>query len=67
MQKDQIPEDAMVIIPWRLDVTVRSEASQRLFRIMTTLSGNGIGQLVLMRLRPTGLQRSPWPPRSPTE
>ena len=59
MNRDQVPEDSQVTIPWRLDVSIRSAASTQLYEILNLLSGNGICQLILFRLRPTGLQRSP--------
>ena len=59
MSRDQIPEDSQVTIPWRLDLSLRSAASTQLFEILNLLSRNGICQLILLRLRPTGLQRSP--------
>ena len=59
MNRDQVPEDSQVTIPWRLDLSLRSAASTQLFEILNTLSGSGICQLILLRLRPTGLQRSP--------
>ena len=59
MNRDQTPDDSQVTIPWRLDLSLRSAASTQLFELLNTLSGNGICQLILLRLRPTGLQRSP--------
>ena len=59
MNRDQIPDDSQVTIPWRLDLSLRSAASTQLFEVLNTLSGKGICQLILLRLRPTGLQRSP--------
>ena len=59
MNRDQVPDDSQVTIPWRLDLSLRSAASTQLFEVLNTLSGSGICQLILLRLRPTGLQRSP--------
>ena len=59
INRDQIPDDAQITIPWRLDINLRSSASTQFFEIIITLNGNGIGQLILLRLRHTGLQRSP--------
>ena len=59
MNRDQIPDDSQGTIPWRLDLSLRSAASTQLFDLLNTLRGNGICQLILLRLRPTGVQRSP--------
>ena len=59
MNRDQIPDDSQVTIPWRLDFSLRSAASTQLYEILNLFSGHGICQLILLRLRPTGLQRSP--------
>ena len=59
MNRDQLPDDSQGTIPWRLDLSLRSTASTQLYEILNLLSGNGICQLILLRLRPAGLQRSP--------
>ena len=58
MHKDHILEDAQITIPWRLDISIRSEIAQQLLEILRTVSGNRIDQPILMRFRPTDLQRS---------
>ena len=52
LSRDQIPDNAQVTVPQRLDILIRSESSQHLIEILDSLSGGGVGQ--------TGLQRSPF-------
>ena len=60
LPKDSIPDDHQISMPWRLDLSMRSPESNEFHQLMTQLSGNGLTQLVAMRHRPTGLQRSLW-------
>ena len=59
MPSDQLGPSFSVVIPWRLDISLRSAASQELFDLLTKLTGNGLTQLIGTRLRPSTLQRSP--------
>ena len=59
MPSDQLSPNSNVVIPWRLDISLRSSASQELFDLLTKLTGNGLTQLIAVRLRPSTLQRSP--------
>lgn len=59
MPSDQVGPTSNVVIPWRLDISLRSSASQELFDLLTKLTGNGLTQLIAVRLRPSTLQRSP--------
>ncbi|CAK9108805.1 unnamed protein product [Durusdinium trenchii] len=59
LPKDKGTDELTIAIPWRLDLSMGSQESHDMHRIVTQLSGNGITQLVLMRHRPTSLQRSP--------
>ena len=58
MQSDQMGPNSNVVIPWRLDISLRSSASQELFDLLTKLTNNGLTQLIAVRLRPSTLQRS---------
>ena len=65
MNRDQIPEDSQVTIPWRLDRSLCSAASTQLFEIMNLVSGKGICQLIFFDYDPQAckdphlLQQSP--------
>ena len=39
---DQLGPSSNVIIPWRLDISLRNSASQELFDLLTKLTGNGL-------------------------
>ena len=49
LDKNGIPEDSQLTIPWRLDISLGS---------LMALCDNGIGQMILLRIRPATLQRS---------
>ena len=55
----EFPDDQQISIPWRLDISVRIPESSELYNLVNKLCDNGLTQLVAMRHRPTGLQRSP--------
>ena len=55
----EFPGDQQISIAWRLDISVRTPESSELCNLVNKLCGNGLTQLVAMRHRPTGLQRSP--------
>ena len=59
LTQDSLPQDAAIAIPWRLDVSLRGPEAQELHMLLLKLAGNGITQLILMRMRQTTLQRSP--------
>ena len=61
-QKQQISKDAAVVVPWQLDLSLRGTAAtavQELHDAMAHLTGSGLTQLVLVRIRPSNLQHSP--------
>lgn len=47
------------IVPWKLTIAMRAPRAQELHQALQTLSRNSIMQLILARLRPATLQRSP--------
>ena len=59
LKPDNIPQDTAVAIPWRLDISIRGPEALELHTLLLKLAGNGITQLVLMRMRQSTLQRSP--------
>ena len=59
LSQDSLPQDAAIAIPWRLDVSLRGPEAQELHMLLLKLAGNGVTQLILMRMRQTTLQRSP--------
>ena len=59
LKQDSLPQDTAVAIPWRLDVSLRGPEALELHTLLLKLAGNGITQLVLMRMRQSNLQRSP--------
>ena len=59
LQADLLVKQTTVVIPWRLDLSLRSPASQEIYGLLTKLTANGLTQLILLRLRPSTLQRSP--------
>ena len=59
MNQEGIQEDSQLVIPWRLDISLRSPESHQMFGALMALCGNGMGQMVLLRIRTTSLQRSP--------
>ena len=56
MPSDQVGPTSNVVIPWRLDISLRGSASQELFDLLTKLTCNGLTQLIAVRLRPSTLQ-----------
>lgn len=48
LPKDKGTDDLTISIPWRLDLSMRSQESHDLYRIVNQLCGNGMTQLVLM-------------------
>ena len=59
VKQDTLPQDATTAIPWRLDLSLRSPEASELFQLLQKLAGNGITQLILLRVRGANLQRSP--------
>ena len=59
VKQDTLPQDATTAIPWRLDISLRSPEASELFQLLQKLAGNGITQLILLRVRGANLQRSP--------
>ena len=59
LRQDSLPQDAAVAIPWKLDIALRTPEANELWIHIQRLSGNGITQLALLRIRQAGLQRSP--------
>ena len=59
LQADLLVKQTTVVIPWRLDLSLRSPASQEIYGLLTKLTANGLTQLILLRLRPSTLQTSP--------
>lgn len=59
LRQDSIPQDAMKAVPWKLEISLRSAEANELHALIQRLVGNGITQLILVRISPTGLQRSP--------
>ena len=59
LKPDNLPQDTAVAIPWRLDISMRGQEALELHTLLLKLAGNGITQLVLMRMRQSTLQRSP--------
>lgn len=59
LTQDNLPQDTAVAIPWRLDVSLRGPEALELHCLLLKLAGNGIIQLMLMRMRQANLQRSP--------
>ena len=57
--QESLPQDMAMAIPWRLDITLRSQEALELHSLLLKLAGNGITQLELMRMRQSNLQRSP--------
>ena len=55
MPSDQMSPKSNVLILWRFDISLRSSASQELFDLLTKLTGNGLTQLIAVRLRPSTL------------
>ena len=47
------------IVPWKLTVSMRSPQAAELFQALNRLSHNAVMQVILSRLRPGNLQRSP--------
>ena len=54
-ESDSLPQDAAIAIPWRLDLNLRGPEAQELHTLLLKLAGNGITQLILMRMRQTTL------------
>ena len=59
LRQDSLPQDAAVAIPWKLDIALRTPEANELWSHIQRLTGNGITQLALIRIRQAGLQRSP--------
>ena len=59
VKQDTLPQDATTAIPWRLDLSLRSPEASEQFQLLQKLAGNGITQLILLRVRGANLQRSP--------
>lgn len=59
VNQENLPQDAAVAVPWRLDLSLRSPEASELHQLLLKLSGNGITQLALLRIRLANLQRSP--------
>ena len=57
MPQDQISKDAAMVV--RLDLSLRGTAAQELHETMVHLTGSGLIQLILIRIRPSNLQYSP--------
>ena len=56
VNQDNLPQDISTAIPWRLDLNLRSPEASEMFQLLRKLSGNGITQLILLRIRLTNLQ-----------
>ena len=59
VKQDTLPQDDATAIPWRLDLSLRSPEASELFQLLQKLAGNGVTQLILLRVRGANLQRSP--------
>ena len=59
LKPENLPQDTAVAIPWRLDISMRGPEALELHNLLLKLAGNGLTQLVLMRMRQCTLQRSP--------
>ncbi|CAK9045518.1 unnamed protein product [Durusdinium trenchii] len=58
MPQDSTVTDS-VVVPWRLDISLRGQAAQDLYAALQQLTGSGLTQLIFVRIRPSTLQRSP--------
>ena len=61
MPQDSTVTDS-VVVPWRLDISLRGQAAQELYDALQRLTGSGLTQLIFVRIRPSTLQRSPFFP-----
>ena len=55
----QLAPGPAIAIPWRLGLNLHGPETLELHTLLLKLAGNGITQLVLMRVRQVNLQRSP--------
>ena len=58
MPQDSTVTDS-VVVPWRLDISLRGQPAQDLYAALQKLTGSGLTQLIFVRIRPSTLQRSP--------
>ncbi|CAE7676196.1 Pol [Symbiodinium necroappetens] len=47
-----------VIVPWRMEISLRHEQALRLWTLLQTLNHNGVMQIMLTQMRPASLRRS---------
>ena len=57
--QDQISKDSIVVVPWRLDISLRGPVAQELHESLMKLTGSGLIQLILVRIRPLIFQSFP--------
>ena len=57
-QQENLPQDAAFAIPWRLHLSLRLTEATEFFQHLQKLSGCGITQLILFRVRQANLHRS---------
>ena len=56
INQENLPQDAAVAIPWRLDLSLKSTEASELFQHLQKLARCGVTQLILLRERQANLQ-----------